>query len=106
MLCQLSYPGTARPEPGQGAGYQGRPPPPEKVRSAHALRYETGVRSRTGLLIGFAAGYYLGCRAGRERYDQIRRVLDAVPVGAVGDKARALGALALERLRQETVGAP
>lgn len=105
MLCQLSYPGTARPEPGQGAGYQARRPPPEKVRSAHALGYEGRVRSRTGLLIGFAAGYYFGSRAGRERYEQIRRVLDTVPVGAVSDKARALGSLALERLRQEAVTA-
>lgn len=27
--------------------------------------------SKTNLLIGFAAGYVLGSRAGRERYDQI-----------------------------------
>jgi hypothetical protein len=28
---------------------------------------------KTGLLIGFGAGYVLGSRAGRQRYDEIRR---------------------------------
>lgn len=59
------------------------------------------MRFRTGLLVGVAAGYYCGSRAGRERYEQIRRVIDTVPVGALGDKARALGSLAVERLRHE-----
>jgi hypothetical protein len=30
---------------------------------------------RFGFLSGFGAGYYLGARAGRERYDQINRAL-------------------------------
>jgi hypothetical protein len=29
------------------------------------------VRFRLGLLLGFAIGYVLGAKAGRERYDQI-----------------------------------
>ncbi len=29
------------------------------------------MRFRLGLVVGFASGYYLGARAGRERYDQI-----------------------------------
>jgi hypothetical protein len=36
------------------------------------------VRFRAGLLVGFAAGYYLGTKAGRERYDQIEQWLDKV----------------------------
>lgn len=30
------------------------------------------MMSKTSLLLGFAAGYVLGSRAGRERYEQIR----------------------------------
>ena len=31
------------------------------------------MRFRWGVIVGFAAGYVLGSRAGRERYEQIRR---------------------------------
>jgi len=31
---------------------------------------------RTGLILGFAAGYVLGTKAGRERYEQIRRTAE------------------------------
>ena len=31
------------------------------------------MRLRTGAIIGFAGGYVLGAKAGRERYEQIRR---------------------------------
>lgn len=31
---------------------------------------------KTGALVGFAAGYYLGSRAGRERYEQINRWIE------------------------------
>lgn len=33
------------------------------------------MRFRFGLMTGFAAGYYLGAKAGRERYEQINRML-------------------------------
>ncbi len=33
------------------------------------------TKFRVGLLAGFAAGYYLGARAGRDRYEQINRLL-------------------------------
>ena len=33
------------------------------------------MRFRFGLVTGFAAGYYLGAKAGRERYEQINRTL-------------------------------
>ena len=32
------------------------------------------MRFRAGLIVGAAAGYVLGARAGRERYEQIKRV--------------------------------
>ena len=31
------------------------------------------MRFRLGVITGFGLGYYLGARAGRERYEQIRR---------------------------------
>ena len=34
-------------------------------------------RFRTGLVLGLAAGYVLGARAGRERYEQIARAAKA-----------------------------
>jgi hypothetical protein len=33
------------------------------------------MRFRLGFVTGFAVGYYLGARAGRERYDQINQAL-------------------------------
>ena len=33
------------------------------------------TKFRAGAVIGFAAGYYLGARAGRERYKQLNRLL-------------------------------
>ncbi|HJP66641.1 MAG TPA: hypothetical protein VKA30_10100 [Actinomycetota bacterium] len=31
------------------------------------------MKFKTGLIVGFGAGYVLGARAGRERYEQLRR---------------------------------
>jgi len=56
----------------------------------------TPMRLRLGLVVGFGVGYYLGAKAGRVRYEQIRRTLErAQPLG----KAVALAELGLERLR-------
>lgn len=33
-----------------------------------------GMRFRIGMVVGFVAGYVLGSRAGRERYEQIKRM--------------------------------
>lgn len=35
------------------------------------VRYKRQMRFKTGLVVGFAVGYYLGARAGRERFEQI-----------------------------------
>jgi hypothetical protein len=34
------------------------------------------MRGRVGALIGFGAGYVLGAKAGKERYEQLRRLYD------------------------------
>ena len=36
------------------------------------------MRGKVGLVIGLAAGYVLGARAGRERYEQIKAQVDKV----------------------------
>jgi len=54
------------------------------------------VKLRTGLVVGFAFGYYFGAKAGRERYEQLRRIIDRAPV----DKVRAAVELGRERLRE------
>ena len=61
------------------------------------------TKFRLGIALGFAAGYYLGAKAGRERYLQLNRWLrqaqgsDAVST-AMG-KARAVVDLGKERAR-------
>jgi hypothetical protein len=58
------------------------------------------MHRRTAFVAGLAVGYYFGTRAGRERYEEIRAVLDDLPVGRVVEKARALGELAVVRLQE------
>jgi vacuolar-type H+-ATPase subunit H len=36
------------------------------------------MKFRSGLIIGFALGYYLGTKAGRERYRQLNSMLERV----------------------------
>ena len=62
------------------------------------------MRFRTGAIAGFVFGYYFGARAGRERYEQLRRALDALPLGTVFEKSAAVVELAIERLRREEPG--
>ena len=58
-------------------------------------------------VVAFGIGYTLGTKAGRERYHQIVRastsVLHSPPVagtvGLAGDRAKALGTLGVERVR-------
>ena len=57
------------------------------------------MKFRTGIVVGFALGYYLGAKAGHERYEQLRALLDrAGPVS----KVRAAVELGRERLRDTT----
>jgi hypothetical protein len=61
------------------------------------------VRVKSLIMLGAAAvGYYAGTRAGRERYEQINRVLGAASAttrAPVGEKTDALRNLALEWVR-------
>jgi len=61
------------------------------------------MRFRLGVMIGFGAGYYLGAKAGRERYEQINRWIDnargSEAYGTATDKARAVIDLGVERAR-------
>lgn len=57
-----------------------------------------------GAVIGFALGYYLGARAGKERAAQIERFVRRARSSEFGetaaDKARAVVDLGVERARQ------
>ena len=61
------------------------------------------MRMRLGLVVGFGAGYYLGAKAGHERYDDINRFLDKVKqseaYGTATEKAKAAVELGVERAR-------
>jgi hypothetical protein len=60
------------------------------------------MRFRLGFLLGFAVGYYFGSKAGRERYEQIRRWLEDARQSGPVEKAQAAVELGLERIRQQT----
>jgi hypothetical protein len=45
------------------------------------------MRFRAGFVIGFGAGYLLGTRAGRERYEQIRELFGQVSSSPVVQRA-------------------
>ena len=61
------------------------------------------MRFRLGLGIGFGAGYYLGARAGRERFEQIndmvRRVKRSETFESATDKAKDVVDLGVERTK-------
>jgi hypothetical protein len=50
---------------------------------------------RMGLVIGFGVGYYLGAKAGRERYEQLRSFIANGPLS----KVQAAYELGVERIR-------
>ena len=45
------------------------------------------MRGRLGVFIGFGAGYVLGAKAGRERYEQLSRLYDNVLSSRAFNKA-------------------
>jgi hypothetical protein len=69
------------------------------------------VKFRVATLAAFGVGYALGARAGRERYEQIARVVGNVGTSApvagtvslVGQKTRAAATLGVERMK-DTIG--
>src|SRR6266536_2546746 len=64
--------------------------------------YTSCMRFRVGLLTGFAAGYYLGSKAGRERYEQIRRWIEDARRSRPVEKAQAAVELGLGRVREQS----
>lgn len=69
------------------------------------------VKVRAGAVLAFGAGYVLGSRAGRARYEQLLRAASlmgrSAPVSGTGrlvaSKSRAAAALSVERLK-DTLG--
>ena len=59
------------------------------------------MKFRLGLMIGFGAGYYLGARAGRERYEQMQAWLERARQSPAYEKAQATLELGVERARQQ-----
>ncbi len=61
------------------------------------------MRGKLGLTVGFVLGYYLGAKAGRERYIQMQRwasrARESDFVETAADKARAVVDLGVERAR-------
>ena len=59
------------------------------------------MKFRIGLVLGFATGYYLGAKAGRARYEQIRRRLERLRDSRLFDRLQAAVDLGVERLRPD-----
>lgn len=63
------------------------------------------MRVRLGLVIGFAIGYVLGTKAGRERYEQIqqlyRQVSGSQPAQQLGSEVREAATKAGQTLEQK-----
>ncbi|GEM_PF-5060588 len=61
------------------------------------------IKTRMGLVTGFALGYYLGTRAGHQRHEQLNQLLAKVRSSPAADmaaeKARAVAGLSFERVR-------
>lgn len=59
------------------------------------------MKLRLGLVVGFVVGYVLGARAGRARYEQLRRRLERLRDSRVFDRLQAAVELGVERLRSD-----
>ena len=61
------------------------------------------MKFRLGLIVGFGLGYYLGAMAGRERYEQLNRLLRKVrrsdAFETAVDKTKAVVDLGVERAK-------
>jgi hypothetical protein len=61
------------------------------------------MKLKLGLIVGFAAGYYLGAMAGRERYEQLNKMLRKVKRSeafeTAVDKTKAVVDLGVERAK-------
>ena len=61
------------------------------------------MRFRLGMVIGFGAGYYLGAKAGRQRYEQINKLVNRTKRSetfeVATEKAKAVIDLGVERAK-------
>src|SRR5438067_9440477 len=61
------------------------------------------MRFRLGVAVGFGVGYYLGAAAGRERYDELNRLIGKIKrsdaFDTATDKAKAAVDLGVERAK-------
>jgi hypothetical protein len=62
------------------------------------------MRFRTGAVVGFAVGYYFGAKAGRERYELLKKMIDKA--GPQVTKVRAAVELGVERVKDMTEPEP
>jgi hypothetical protein len=58
------------------------------------------MRFKLGLMLGFAAGYVLGTKAGRERYNQIMNMAGKIGQSEPATKARAQATKMVEEATQ------
>lgn len=65
------------------------------------------MRTRLGFIVGASLGYYLGAKAGRQRYEQLNRFINnaknSKTADVAEDKLRAVADVASERAK-ETAG--
>ncbi len=64
------------------------------------------TRFRIGLGVGLAVGFYLGARAGRERYEQINRTVSRIRKTKPLHKVKAAVDLGRERVRTRPTEEP
>lgn len=64
------------------------------------------MKFRIGLVIGFGVGYYLGARAGRARYEQMRRRLERLRDSRLFERMQAAVELSVERLKTDGAEGP
>jgi hypothetical protein len=65
------------------------------------MREVIGMRFRTGLVVGLAAGYVLGAKAGRERYEQIRNAAESLWSSEGGRRLREEAGRAIAEVREQ-----
>jgi len=61
------------------------------------------VRFRLGLVMGFGAGYVLGSKAGRERYEQIRNAAEQLWGSEPGRLVRGKAHEVTEQVKSQTL---
>ncbi|MCA1832620.1 MAG: hypothetical protein ABR548_15505 [Actinomycetota bacterium] len=62
------------------------------------------MRFRTGMIVGFGAGYVMGSKAGRSRYEQIRQASSTVWESDPGRKVRESAHRAMEEVQDKALG--